>query len=149
MGLVSLIDWKHVDEGLKKAVEDSPCPFDPTIDVLVFYEGSNGVYFMFVVELEYYNKHFLDQEVTFQHFRGYIVVTKQGIRSVGLHRLVLGLEKGDGKTGRHRVDGIDGKRDNRLRVLRQGNHRNNGGDRDQKTSTSTSIHQGVCWVKQS
>jgi hypothetical protein len=29
-GLFSLVDWKYADVGLKKAVEDSGYPFDPT-----------------------------------------------------------------------------------------------------------------------
>jgi hypothetical protein len=143
-GLVSLVDWQYADEGLKKAVEDSNFPFDPAYDVVVFYEGYNGLCFMFVIECECFNTHFFDQEVTCRINRGYVGLRKQDLYIL-LHRLVLGLENGDRKLGRHRADGTDGRRDNRVRVLRKGNHRNNAGDGDQKTSTSTSVHTGVSW----
>ena len=147
-GTCTLIDWKHADEGLKKAVEDSCFPFDSTYDVLVFYEGYTGVFFMFVMERDCFNAHFLDEEVTCRLGIGYVLLNKQDL-NISLHRLVLGLEARDGKVGRHRTDHFDGRRDNRLRLLRSGTHRNNAGDRDQKTSTSTSVHQGVSWNKKS
>ncbi len=147
-GNVSLVDWKYADLGLKKAVEDSKFPFDPAVDVLVFYEGSSGNCVMFIIERGCFNAHFLDQEVTCRLGKGYVVITKQDL-DIRLHRLVLGLENGEKKFGRHATDHFDGRRDNRLRVLRKGNNRNNQGDRDQKTSTSTSIHQGVSWSKSS
>ena len=64
---------------------------------------------------------------------------------IGLHRLVLGLVKGDNKVGRHRVDGDFGKLDNRKRVLRKGNHASNMGDISKKTADSTSTEDGVSW----
>jgi hypothetical protein len=51
-------------KGLKNAVELGKFPFDPNLDVLVFQDGSNGAYFMFIMELQCFNAHLLDQEVS-------------------------------------------------------------------------------------
>jgi hypothetical protein len=96
------------------------------------------------MELEDYNEHVKDKQVSFKQSQGYIKIVSD-YPAIGLHRLVLGLVKGDNKVGRHRADGDSGKLDNRKRVLRKGNHASNMGDISKKTATSTSSKDGVSW----
>ena len=129
---ITLLDWKYADAGLKKAVEDSKIPFDPTQDVLVKYVGKKGkgIKLMFVMvtltltltltlkELNCYNNHILNQHVTLKLTHGYVHIKNDDFRLNGIHRLVLGLKTGDkAKVGRHLVDGMDGKRGMKLKVL--------------------------------
>lgn len=117
-GIISLLDWKLADIGLKKAEEDSKAPFDSKLDVLVNYVGKKGkgITFMFVMELSCYNKHLLNQQVSLVITnRGCVVITKEGFNN-GIHRLVLDLKTGDkAKLGWHKVDGLDGKRGKNLK----------------------------------
>jgi hypothetical protein len=112
-GIITLLDWKHVDAGLKKAVEDSKIPFDSTRDVLVHYHGKKGkgITLMFIMELACYNQHILGQQVRLKLNKGWVEIFKEDFPNNGIHRLILGLKTGDkAKVGRHLVDGIDGKR---------------------------------------
>ncbi len=88
------------DVGLKKAVEDSKIPFDSKLDVLVKYAGKKGkgLSLMFVMELNCFKKHILNQQVTFTLAKGWVHILKEDLPLNGLHRLVLGLEKESRKT---------------------------------------------------
>ena len=102
---------------------------------------------MFVMELACYDTHLLNQQVTLKRKNGWVLIVKEDFPQNGIHRLVLGLKTGDFKVGRHLVDGNDGKRDNRKRVLRSGSHASNMGDINRKTATSSSKYDGVTWNK--
>ncbi len=78
---------------------------------------------MFIVEKHDYDEYILNKQASFfVDSGGYIIITSANQKKVALHRLIKGLEVGDGKVGRHRVEGAFGLLDLRKRVLRTGNH---------------------------
>jgi hypothetical protein len=143
-GTVCLLAFsKDASPGIKQAVADSKFLFDPTKDVLVHYQGKDKS-LHFLMELDDYNEHVKDMQVSFKQSDGYINIASD-YPEIGLHRLVLGLKKGDFKVGCHKVEGEFGKLDNRKRVLRPSNHAGNMGEISKKTATSSSSEHGVGW----
>ena len=107
---------EKVPEGLENAVTESKMPFDPIKDVLVCYVGQRGCEVVFLVEREFYDNIIFCKQYSFTlDGFGYVGIQTNDDK-MGLHCAVLGLTVGDGKVGRHRVDGSHGKLDNRKRV---------------------------------
>src|SRR5712692_8262506 len=70
-------------------------------------------------------------------------------RDLYLHRHILGLTKGDGKTGDHiNRDPLDNRRENLRVVTQAGNAQNNSGHARTRAGEVRTLPRGVSWSRQ-
>lgn len=133
-------DWdQHIRDAIEKAADH---PFDPARDVVVEYSGRT-LTIQFLLELEDFDSLLMEKaDVDIgKHPGGYILLNKMGI-----HRIILGLQKGQyDKKGCH---GKGGPLDNRKRTLRVDSNAGNMRDISKKTSTTSSTEPNVSWNQQ-